>query len=46
MREDIERKCGRGAHDVDPIVSYKDGCTDDYSNPQELRVAPPPNFRQ
>jgi 5-methylcytosine-specific restriction protein A len=36
LREDTGRKCGRTAHNVDHIVSYKDGGTDDYSNLQAL----------
>jgi 5-methylcytosine-specific restriction protein A len=36
VREDTGRKCGRRASDVDHIVSYKDGGTDDYPNLQAL----------
>jgi 5-methylcytosine-specific restriction protein A len=36
IREDTGRRCGRHADQVDHIVSYKDGGTDDYSNLQAL----------
>lgn len=36
IREDTGRKCGRRARDVDHIISYKDGGTDDDTNLQAL----------
>jgi 5-methylcytosine-specific restriction endonuclease McrA len=36
IREDTQRKCGRRASDVDHIISYKQGGTDDDSNLQAL----------
>lgn len=36
VRQDTGRKCGRQARDVDHVISYKDGGSDDDSNLQAL----------